>query len=622
MRERSNKGGHKGVRKFIFLGSTVLIFSIYLIFSYNNTKDRSYIYEPVFIRLQGKIPEKTSLKLSYQTFNDPTRVQEASLITADSIPEDVYIFKIDSTFRLRNFSIYFKNLWEDEEILVSSIKASNTDKMEFSFSLENKNLIPSKNLSTDQLDHGALRIKRIPYDEPTSSSLRFYTRNLNDHVLIRTNVRDPAFPSLLAMLGILALGTCLFFCLYPPFNRLNWNGISLGAYLLALAILIMPTGEKTINLLLTLALLAGFIQRFRDGTFRNWLNDNRVLLLVSMSLIILYLIAFLYDGNDPSTQKFLKIKYGLPMILLAVAVNTNYKRDIRLQYAALLSGVIISVFMHFGWAIMLIDAAELKNKLFSNPQYYLESSVFSRIHHSYLSILYLASLATMYLIRDIIELHRKEIIVFSLLLFAGLFFAFSRAAILSLILILIFFSLKLFFHQLEMEISRVGRFSAAFIISLGILILVFADLRIYPATDNVAVEGLSNRMDIWGNAGDLIREKPIAGRGPGNYKYALIEKNVSAAFNTNRWRVLNTHNQFLETAGMFGLPLALSLAWFLLFPTGFSRLTVRFSDFILTAAIIFGTAFFFESLLNRNLGVLIFGLFYGFLIKMKTIYGR
>jgi len=71
----------------------------------------------------------------------------------------------------------------------------------------------------------------------------------------------------------------------------------------------------------------------------------------------------------------------------------------------------------------------------------------------------------------------------------------------------------------------------------------------------------------------------------------------------------------------FGIQI-ISYLWFLLFPTGFSRQTVRFSDFILTAVIIFGTAFFFESLLNRNLGVLVFGLFYGLLIKMKTIYGR
>ena len=90
----------------------------------------------------------------------------------------------------------------------------------------------------------------------------------------------------------------------------------------------------------------------------------------------------------------------------------------------------------------------------------------------------------------------------------------------------------------------------------------------------------------------------------------------------NRWPMLNTHNQFLETAGMFGLPLALALVWFLFFPTGFSRQTVRSSDFIFIIAIILGTAFFFESLLNRNLGVLIFGLCYGLLIKTKTIYGR
>ncbi len=94
----------------------------------------------------------------------------------------------------------------------------------------------------------------------------------------------------------------------------------------------------------------------------------------------------------------------------------------------------------------------------------------------------------------------------------------------------------------------------------------------------------------------------------------------TSSFNNNTWRVLNTHNQFLETSGMFGLLVGIGLVWFLLFPTGFSRQHSGYSGFILTAAIIFATGFFFESLLNRNLGILIFGLCYGLLIKMKTIY--
>ncbi len=107
---------------------------------------------------------------------------------------------------------------------------------------------------------------------------------------------------------------------------------------------------------------------------------------------------------------------------------------------------------------------------------------------------------------------------------------------------------------------------------------------------------------------------------PGSFSDALNQSNLSSSFNSNTWSVLNTHNQFLETSGMFGLLVGVGLALLLLFPTGFSRQNTKYSEFIITAAIIFITSFFFESFLNRNLGILVFGLIYGLLIKMKSIY--
>jgi O-antigen ligase len=136
------------------------------------------------------------------------------------------------------------------------------------------------------------------------------------------------------------------------------------------------------------------------------------------------------------------------------------------------------------------------------------------------------------------------------------------------------------------------------------------------------IKGFSTRIEIWDYASDLIKQKPITGWGPGKYKEALRSANGFTSYNSNTWRVLNTHNQFLETSGMFGLLVAIGLAWFLLFPTGFSRQNSKYSEFIIAAAIIFITAFFFESFLNRNLGILVFGLSYGLLIKMKGIYGN
>jgi len=305
--------------------------------------------------------------------------------------------------------------------------------------------------------------------------------------------------------------------------------------------------------------------------------------------------------------------------LLAVALNTNSRQEIQIQYAALLAGVIISVYIHFGWSIMLVDSVELKTRLLSDTRYYMESAVFSRVHHSYLSILYLASLIPIFLKKDIIPLTRRELIIYSMLIIAGLLFAFSRAAILSLIMILIYFSLKRIFVLLNLDIARLVKFLAASVLTLALLSIVFGDINV-DSFSSEGPKGFSTRIEIWENAANLIKQNPITGWGPGKYKEALRTANGFTTYNSNTWRVLNTHNQFLETSGMFGLPVAIGLAWFLLFPAGFSRQQRKYSDFIIAAAIIFITAFFFESFLNRNLGILVFGLSYGLLIKMKSIY--
>ncbi len=292
-------------------------------------------------------------------------------------------------------------------------------------------------------------LKKLSNKNSIGASLYFYTRTSIPGIFVSTGNRVPEIPSLLALLSILILGTCLVYCLYPVIVNLKWKGISPGPVILALAIVIMPSGEQISNLLLAMAIAAGLVKGIQEGVLRTWMRQNRGFLYVILILIIIYLIAFLFSGTDPSTQKLLKIKFGLPMALLAVALNIHNKQEIQIQYAALLSGVIISVFMHFGWTIMFIDAVELKNKFISNPHYYMESAVFSRIHHSYLSVLYLATLALLFLKQDILQLRRREIVIFSLLIFIGLIFAFSRAAILSLLLILSFLALKKILSLLE-----------------------------------------------------------------------------------------------------------------------------------------------------------------------------
>ncbi|MCK5504450.1 MAG: O-antigen ligase family protein, partial [Thermodesulfovibrionia bacterium] len=232
-----------------------------------------------------------------------------------------------------------------------------------------------------------------------------------------------------------------------------------------------------------------------------------------------------------------------------------------------------------------------------------------------------AVLIPIYSKKDFIILRKKDVIIFSLLFVTGLLFAFSRAAILSLALILVYYFFKWVFHLRKIDINPILKYLAASVITISLLAIVFVDLKVDSFSASTPIKGLSTRMELWENASDLIKQKPITGWGPGSFKDTLKMTSSFTMHNNNTWTVLNTHNQFLETSGMFGLIVGIGLIWLLLFPTGFSRQHTIYSDYIIIAAIIFITAFFFESFLNRNLGILIFGLCYGLFIKTKAIYG-
>lgn len=605
------------MKKLIVLVTSVLVFTLYLIYSYNNLKGRSYIFEPIYVSLTGNVPDNTRLELIYSTINDPTKIQKTYPIASDSIPDNTYIFKIDSSYRLVEFSIYFLSLPEEETFTVTQIKAINSSYGDFSFSLEAKDLIATDNLRLDQLNANTINISKIASDRPASSALYFNMRASFEEIFVMTNIRIPEIPSLVASLLIALLGILMVYCLYPVITNLNLTRISLGAYLLALAVLILPTGEKICNLILAIAIVAGIITGQREGSLRTWFTENRRVLFLTITIVLIYIIAFILFRSDTSSGNLLAIKFGLPLTLMAVAINTNNKYEIRIQFAALLAGVIVSVFIHFGWIIMLIDSVEMKTKLISYPHHYLESSVFSRVHHSYLSVLYLVSLTIIYFGKDLIPLRKKEEIIFTIIIVAALLFGFSRAAILSLTLILIFHAFKSIFQLLNLEITHVVRFVAASVLTITLLAIIFIDFKVDSSTDSYSVNGLHTRMILWENASDIIKQKPITGWGPKNYKYALKKSNSQNIINSNTRRNLNTHNQFLETSGMFGLVVGIGLLWFLVFPTGFSRQCTKYSDFISTTSIIFITGFLFESFLNRNLGILIFGLSYGLLMKMR-----
>lgn len=608
----------KGIIKFLILGAAVMLVLQYSIFSYNKLKGSSYIYEPVYVSVNAIIPEYGKLELLYQTMNDPTISRKAVPLMHDSIPENTFVFKIDSSHRLANFTIYFQLLRKNDEVLLNRIRVMNPDLDEFNFSLQAKNLEATENLALMPINGTSIILRKTTENDPGGSALHFSTRGSLGGIFVRTGLRITDKPSLPVFLILLTVGVLMAYGLFPIISRLEWKEVSPGAVMLAIAILFLPSGERVCNLLLSMAVAAGFIDGIVRRNLIERLRENRYILLTISILTLVYLLALLTSAGHPLSTKLIRIKFALPLALMAVALNTNNKKELKIQFVALMAGVIISIYMHLAWAFILMDVVEVKSKLFSHPRFYLESTVFSRVHHSYLSILYLFSLNMIFYIGDLIPMRKTDKIIFPLIILPGLLFAFSRAAILALIVILIYYALRKIFKFAGIEIGTVSRIISAVVLMSALLIIIFSDITKLPVSHQI--NGLTTRMDIWEASSDLIQKKPLTGWGPGAYKDALNLENQSASFNNNTWNVLNTHNQFLATSGMFGLLATLALICFLFFPSGFIFMDSVKANFIISVAIIFISVFFFESVLTRNLGVLIFGISYGLLIKctLKT----
>ena len=528
-----------------------------------------------------------------------------------------YIFKIDSSYRLKSFRLFFLSLPEEEEFTIKEIKAFNKKGGEFNFSLKSKDLVRTDNLSLSNLISNELCIRKVSKNITTTPSLYFDMSDSFDGLFIKSDKRALEIPSFPASIIILLLGILMAYTIYPTIFSLKLKGVNPGAYFLALALLILPTGEKATNLLLSIAIVTGIIFSLRESTLLCKIRDNRLLLAVSVFTVAIYTIAFLLSARDGQSANIYKIKMGIPLTLFALCVNINTKSEIRLQLYALIIGVIVSVFLHFGWIIIFIDSVSMKSKLLSFPRYYLESSVFSRVHHLYLSLVSLICLIIILFNQDILSLKRKEKIIYSILIGSLIFLAFSRAAILSFALILIFFIIGKIFNNREFKLFRIAGFSAAFLLSFTLLGYIFINFNNDISSPDSSISGLTIRLDLWENAKEIIKQKPIFGWGPEGYSSALKELNLSRSNNINSPRNLNTHNQFLETSGMFGIMAGIGLIWFILFPMGFTVYTSQYSRFVFFNAIIFISAFLFESFLNRNLGILIFAITYGFLIKLN-----
>jgi O-antigen ligase len=126
------------------------------------------------------------------------------------------------------------------------------------------------------------------------------------------------------------------------------------------------------------------------------------------------------------------------------------------------------------------------------------------------------------------------------------------------------------------------------------------------------LKNMDQRTREWYSAIQLIKEKPLAGFGLSKVEGRMIEEYRKHGF------MEEAHNQFLESQMTFGIFGILSLLWMLLTPVWFRKETM-YPQLIPSFIITISFFLLFESMFNRQWGIMFFLLFYFIIsIRLKT----
>jgi O-antigen ligase len=314
----------------------------------------------------------------------------------------------------------------------------------------------------------------------------------------------------------------------------------------------------------------------------------------------------------------------VPLFGFSLLCNSLNGRPFKLVIGAYILGItIVSIFLISRLLyVVLISLSEgsIGTSLVGLDSYVLFSGEYSILEHpSYLSMKIVWIIVLIMLISDEIKLIRPVRIFLLVLLSINLLFLASKAGI---ILWVILAGIAIYSYG-----SR-GRFRKILVMLLlpMFLIITFSLSNRISRIDkfvNIMKEGLSaesidwknldQRTREWHSALQLIKEKPIFGHGLVNVEERMVKEYRKNGWEDEAKLNLNAHNQFLETQMTFGIAGSLSLFWMLLTPIVF-RKRLRYPSLAVAFVLMFSFFLLFESMLNRQWGIMFFTLFYCLLV--------
>ena len=367
-----------------------------------------------------------------------------------------------------------------------------------------------------------------------------------------------------------------------------------------------------------LVLFAFTLKKTDFSDFRLFSKQN----IPQIAILLLYLLgvtSLLWADNTAAAVKQLTGQRLLMLLLpLAAIVGLqNYSfTDILKAYVLGSFCFLLCIFSFLAWQII----GEMPTEFFTSLHYISGLINDEIMHRSYIGLNFtIAIISIIYLFQNG-QMERRNYpiyaVFFVIFLFVLLYLS-SRAALISVIL------LMLFYCGYFLRKSRKLLFAFSLVFSLFFALFFIVPNRLADSLITVQEQGVESleepRIEIWKNAWEVILNQPFFGYGTAFSREALLLQFEKNNFQYGMTSKLNAHNQYLEYLIEYGWTgLFLFLIAILSIPIVCSKnKRLFYIPFVLVVAV----NLFFETMLSRNSGVVTFT-FFVMLLGVKNEYGK
>jgi O-antigen ligase len=401
------------------------------------------------------------------------------------------------------------------------------------------------------------------------------------------------------------------------------------------------TSSEQISLLLVLVLLSAPrswslypLWVFLFAGLLHWIMDFRNLVeklirswLVVVPPIIYFTVQLLitFFGGDSLRLLVPRLLFIIvPLLGFPFFISPVIKRSFPVFVKTFIAGVLLVAFYLMINALYQVHSINQEGRTFFQScadhfDMFTASNLSVFEHPSYFSMKIIWSLVLIYFMTKELKFSRLISSLLFILLSALVFLLASKAAI---ILWLVFTSFIIITY-LKKNVHILVLYG-----STSILILLIALLAIHEINrvrsfvsgiktglmqEKIDWKNLDQRTREWYSACQLIKERPLSGFGLHDTENRMVQEYRKHGWEEEATLNLNAHNQLLEAQMTFGIAGSLSLLWMLLAPLIIGR-NRRCPQLSKSFIILISFFLLFESMFNRQWGIMFFILFYCMLI--------